>query len=528
MLEPLQPGDPESIGNYTLDGRLGMGGFAIVYLGHTTSGYRAAIKVIRPEFAQDSKLLERFFKEANQANRIKPIFTAPVIEWKAERKPWIATSFVNGPDLATYAGHTGLPANHVAKLGAMLTEVLEDIHGKGIVHRDIKPPNVLITPEGPRVIDFGVVRVLDQSSQAMSGTFNLVGTPPYMSPEQVRADSKLDHRSDIFALGSLLSFAATGVTLWADDSTQDSTQKVLDRVENEDADLSGIDDPRLRTVIQACLQKDPADRLRLDEIRNLLARLVTGPLPRPEPPLPEPPLPGPSSPPPGDGEAPTPSPRPTAPVAPAGPERIALTTPAMRASRVATYLGRIALFPLAVLAGASAFQLFAYPQDDVATPVALLLAPAALVVLLALTGRARPRVHDHVDVSEDGIDVVDSRVMRLNQVKRYAGWFRITEVRTVVEDDLWAVVVTFPPASTAPVDVFGPQHESYRHHLGYVLTWIRADTPRQTAAARKLTKAVERAWRAYLARAGTGSQSLTESDSDNHSADLVTPTWRRS
>jgi outer membrane protein assembly factor BamB len=254
MMEPLQPGDPRVAGQFRLRARLGAGGMGRVYLGYSPAGRAVAVKICHPEFAADPSFVHRFALEVTAARAVNGLYTAQVVDaGPDDNPPWLATSYVPGPSLLDAVGTYGpLPEPAVWRLAAGLAEALAAVHARGLVHRDLKPTNVLLAADGPRVIDFGVARALDGASLTATGiTF---GTPSYMSPEQAQG-RETGPASDVFALGSTLVFAATGATPFGDGDPP----AVLDRVVRAAPALDAVP-AGLRGLIAACLAKDPAGR----------------------------------------------------------------------------------------------------------------------------------------------------------------------------------------------------------------------------------------------------------------------------
>ena len=217
-MDELVSGDPRRIGPYQLEARLGSGGMGRVYLGRSPGGRHVAIKVIRPELAEDADFRARFAREVAAARKVSGIFTASVVDADLDGPvPWLATSYVAGPSLAVVVAYRGpLPAASVLALAAGLAEGLAAIHASGVVHRDLKPANVLLAEDGPRLIDFGISRSLE--AVALTRTGIVVGSPGFMSPEQ--ADGReVGPPSDIFSLGAVLAFAATGKGPFGDGTT---------------------------------------------------------------------------------------------------------------------------------------------------------------------------------------------------------------------------------------------------------------------------------------------------------------------
>ncbi|MET7477328.1 endo alpha-1,4 polygalactosaminidase [Streptomyces sp. NPDC005648] len=264
----LSPGDPESIGGYTLTDRLGSGGMGVVYLGSSDSGRRVAVKLVHPAYAQDEEFRTRFRQEVAAARRVSGAFTAPVVDADPDAvQPWMATLYVPGRTLADVVAKDGpLGGRELRVLALGLVEALRDIHRAGVVHRDLKPSNVLMAEDGPRVIDFGISHAVDNEALTMTG--RLIGTPPFMSPEQFVAPRDVTGASDVFSLGSLLVYAASGNRPFDASSPYMTGYQVM----YEAPDLDGVAEP-LRGVAARCLDKDPAARPELEELRDLLRAL---------------------------------------------------------------------------------------------------------------------------------------------------------------------------------------------------------------------------------------------------------------
>jgi eukaryotic-like serine/threonine-protein kinase len=254
MKHELRPGDPELIGPYRLRGRLGAGGMGRVYLGLSPGGRAAAIKVIRAELAQDPEFRARFRREVAVARQVSGLYTAPVLDADADApEPWLATAYVPGPSLAdAVTQHGPLPASSVLMLAAGLAEALSAIHSAGVVHRDLKPDNVLLADDGPRVIDFGISRAAEASSLTHTGL--VVGSPGFMSPEQAEG-REVGPPSDVFSLGAVLAFAATGRGPFGSGSTPALVYRVVHDSPQLDLVPAGI-----RPLIERCLAKEPAAR----------------------------------------------------------------------------------------------------------------------------------------------------------------------------------------------------------------------------------------------------------------------------
>ncbi|WP_395294730.1 serine/threonine-protein kinase [Kitasatospora hibisci] len=265
-MQALGADDPRQVGGYRLLRRLGAGGMGRVYLGRTAGGRTVAVKVVRGELAEDAEFRARFRQEVAAARRVGGTWTAPVLDADTEGEhPWVATGYVAGPALGNAVrGFGPLPEPAVRTLGVGLAEALGHVHGLGLVHRDVKPSNVLLTLDGPRLIDFGIARALDATSGLTQSGY-VVGSPGFMSPEQANG-LPAGPASDVFSLGAVLAFAATGVHPFGEGV---SVAVLLYRVLHEEPDLSGLSGP-LRPVVLACLAKDPAARPTPQQLRERL------------------------------------------------------------------------------------------------------------------------------------------------------------------------------------------------------------------------------------------------------------------
>ncbi|GAA0474288.1 serine/threonine-protein kinase [Streptomyces olivaceiscleroticus] len=263
----LRREDPRVVGSFRLHRRLGAGGMGVVYLGSDKRGQRVALKVIRPDLAEDHEFRSRFAREVQAARRIRGGCTARLVaaDLDADR-PWFATQYVPGPSLHDKVNDEGpLPPTQVATIGAALSEGLLAVHDAGVVHRDLKPSNILLSPKGPRIIDFGIAWATGASTLTHVGT--AVGSPGFLAPEQVRG-AAVTPATDIFALGATLAYACTADSPFG----HGSSEVMLYRVVHEEAQLAGVPDA-LVPLIESCLAKDPAERpstlslsLRLKEI----------------------------------------------------------------------------------------------------------------------------------------------------------------------------------------------------------------------------------------------------------------------
>ncbi|MEU7381144.1 MULTISPECIES: protein kinase domain-containing protein [unclassified Streptomyces] len=264
----LRAGDPAEIGGYPLEARLGSGGMGTVFLARTSSGRPVAIKLIHQQFAEDDEFRIRFRQEVAAARRVSGAFTAAVVDADPEaEQPWMATTYIEGPTLAQHIATTGpLSGAQLRRLAIGLAEALRDIHRVGVVHRDLKPSNVVLSPEGPRVIDFGISRAVDQQTLTMTG--RVIGTPPFMSPEQLQAPRGVGPPSDVFSLGTLLVYSATGRGPFDADSPYMTAYQVV----HEEPSLGAVP-AALRAVAELCLDKEPEGRPSADELLMLLRDL---------------------------------------------------------------------------------------------------------------------------------------------------------------------------------------------------------------------------------------------------------------
>jgi serine/threonine protein kinase len=265
----LRREDPRVVGAFRLHRRLGAGGMGVVYLGADKRGQRVALKVIRPELAEDQEFRSRFAREVSAARRIRAGCTARLVaaDLEAER-PWFATQYVPGPSLHDkVAEHGVLPAAEVASIGSALADGLVAVHEAGVVHRDLKPSNILLSPKGPRIIDFGIAWATGASTLTHVGT--AVGSPGFLAPEQVRG-AAVTPATDVFAFGATLAYAATADSPFG----QGSSEVMLYRVVHEEPELAGVPDV-LAPLVYACLAKDPEQRPSTQQLSERLSEIAT-------------------------------------------------------------------------------------------------------------------------------------------------------------------------------------------------------------------------------------------------------------
>ncbi|MET8164565.1 bifunctional serine/threonine-protein kinase/ABC transporter substrate-binding protein [Streptomyces sp. NPDC005329] len=271
-MEPLRTGDPSRLGRYRLLRRLGAGGMGVVFLARAPGGAIAAVKTVRASYADEPGFRARFRREVEVARRVDSPWVVPLLDADADADtPWLATSFVPGPSLSETVDTFGpLAPASVRVLGVRLAEALDAVHAAGLVHRDVKPGNVLLAPDGPRLIDFGIARAPEATALTSSGV--IVGSPGFLSPEQARArGGEIGPPSDVFSLGCVLAFAATGVRPFGGGGAAG----MLLRTVYEDPDPAALPDD-LAPLLRACLDKDPPRRPTLARLRETLREPVAG------------------------------------------------------------------------------------------------------------------------------------------------------------------------------------------------------------------------------------------------------------
>ncbi|MBK3577578.1 protein kinase, partial [Streptomyces sp. MBT65] len=271
MVDQLTQHDPRRIGPFEVLGRLGAGGMGLVYLARSASGRRVAIKTVRTELAEDQLFRVRFTREVEAARAVSGFYTAAVVDADPRAAvPWLATAYVPAPSLEEIVNECGpMPAQAVRWLAAGVAEALQSIHGAGLVHRDLKPSNVLVVEDGPRVIDFGIASGVSNTRLTMTNV--AVGTPAYMSPEQAKDSRSVTGASDVFSLGSMLVFAATGHPPFHGANPVETVFMLL----REGPDLTGLPD-ELRPLIESCMQMEATGRPNPADLQAQLAPHLFG------------------------------------------------------------------------------------------------------------------------------------------------------------------------------------------------------------------------------------------------------------
>jgi len=267
---PLRSSDPRRLGVYRLIGHLGAGGMGSVYLGETPAGRRVAVKVIRPELLSDPGFRARFRSEVKRARQVPPFCTAEVLDADADHEtPYLVVEYVDGPSLAEIVAERGpLTGGGLHSVAIGVATALAAIHDAGVIHRDLKPANVLFSPGTPKVIDFGVAKALDTTSQhTIPG--QVLGTIAYMGPERFDAQNSatVGPSTDVFAWGAVVTYTATGHTPFIPEALIATAGGIALPA----PDLTALPRP-LRDLVAASLQEDPDDRPTAHELLELLLK----------------------------------------------------------------------------------------------------------------------------------------------------------------------------------------------------------------------------------------------------------------
>jgi serine/threonine protein kinase len=272
-VEPLKPGDPTKLGGIALRGRLGEGGMGTVYYGITADGDELAVKTIQDRYVNSPTLRSRFEREVEAMEMVQGPRVANLIAAAApgEPRPWLATEYIRGLTLTQYVDEHGtLPSVLVAALGIALTDAIASIHQAGVLHRDLKPGNVILGPDGPRVIDFGLAALTDRPGD-LTFTNDVLGTPACMSPEQAISSRDVTAATDVYALGATLAFAVAGHYPYQGKTGRDTQNAIVDPA--VEPDLSGIP-AALLPAISGMLAYAAAARPTTGEVHAELAKIL--------------------------------------------------------------------------------------------------------------------------------------------------------------------------------------------------------------------------------------------------------------
>ncbi|MFD7867412.1 serine/threonine protein kinase [Streptomyces sp. NPDC059783] len=294
--------------------RIGEGGMGSVYFSYSRGGQAVAVKLIRREFGDDPEFRLRFEQEVRAARMVRGYHLVPVVDHDTSgEQPWLASTYIPGMPLhEALTSHGPLPLPSVLALVGMAAQALGAMHTVGVIHRDLKPGNILLGADGPHVIDFGIARAADATHITRSG--RLIGTPQFMSPEQTLGE-EVGPPSDVFSLGLIAAVAATGRHPYG----EGGAVSIGTRIANTEArppSLDGYEDG-LRELLAGCLAQDPAARTTPAELAARYAppAALEGWLPAPlaaeiaRRTASVPPVPGPAAPPPPKGVPDTPPPR---------------------------------------------------------------------------------------------------------------------------------------------------------------------------------------------------------------------------
>ncbi|MDX5565801.1 serine/threonine-protein kinase [Streptomyces sp. ID05-04B] len=267
-IQSLQQGDPRRIGPYRVVGRLGSGGMGTVYAALSAPGERLAVKVVHPAQAADDEFRARFRREVQLSRRVTGPCLVPVLDADPDAPaPWLASAFIPGPTLGQYVAASGpLAGARLHAVAAGTAAALSAVHQAGVVHRDVKPPNVILAPSGPMVLDFGIAHAMDGTSVTRTGV--MTGTPGWISPEHYRTGT-VGPEGDVFAWGALVAYAATGRLPFG----SGAADAVAFRVLAAEPDLNGMDDD-LRQLVERALSKEPSGRPTASELAAACGELL--------------------------------------------------------------------------------------------------------------------------------------------------------------------------------------------------------------------------------------------------------------
>ena len=264
-MEPLRPHDPDRVGPYRLAGRLGAGGMGVVYAGLGADGHRVAIKVVRPDLAYDPDFRDRFSREVSLLDRVRGRCVARVVDADpGGALPWFATEYLPGPTLDRRIARSGpMSGDELHGLATGLAEALVALHSRGVVHRDLKPSKLILAPDGPKVVDFGIARALDETTMTRTGV--ILGSSGWISPEHYRGEA-VGPPADVYAWGLIVYFAATGRLPYGSGRPEVIAARVL----NTALDPGDLPD-RYRATLERALAKDPAVRPSSSDLLSAVA-----------------------------------------------------------------------------------------------------------------------------------------------------------------------------------------------------------------------------------------------------------------
>src|SRR5664280_711207 len=265
----LHPSDPRTVGRYRIAGRIGEGGMGVVFLAHAPDGREVALKLVRPDLAGDPDFRVRFAREVEAGRRVGGVSTVRYLDGDLTApQPYLVTEYVSGGNLSDFVhGHGPLAWEWLIELAIGLAQALVAMDSVGVIHRDLKPTNVLLASTGPKVADFGISQALDGTGLTQTGL--VMGSPAWMAPEQA-VGAAATSSSDVFSWGATVAFAGTGRPPFGD-GRPDS---VLYRVVHEEPDLAGLD-PRIVPLVQRAMHKDPTARPHPDQLLLELIRAST-------------------------------------------------------------------------------------------------------------------------------------------------------------------------------------------------------------------------------------------------------------